>query len=248
MQLEIKNISKNYKKKTALSEVSQTFTKGVYGLLGPNGAGKTTLLNIVATVLAASEGEIFYDEKNIYDDLEQYHSKIGYLPQKVGFYDHFTGYDLMKYMCHLKGGDVKDTKQMDELLKRVNLFSVKDNHIATYSGGMKQRLGVAQAFLGTPSILLLDEPTVGLDLEERAEFKKMIREAGENAIVILSTHIVSDIEETADAILVMSEGKVLENKEMKYYQETIAKEGLTGLEQYYLQLTGRALYETRDKI
>ena len=122
----------------------------------------------------------------------------------------------MKYMCHLKGGDVKDTKQMDELLKRVNLFSVKDNHIATYSGGMKQRLGVAQAFLGTPSILLLDEPTVGLDLEERAEFKKMIREAGENAIVILSTHIVSDIEETADAILVMSEGKVLENKDMKY--------------------------------
>ena len=248
MQLEIKNISKNYKNKAALSEVSQTFMKGVYGLLGPNGAGKTTLLNIVATVLAASEGEIFYDEKNIYDDLEQYRSKIGYLPQKVGFYDHFTGYDLMKYMCHLKGGDVKNTKQMDELLKRVNLFSVKDNHIATYSGGMKQRLGVAQAFLGTPSILLLDEPTVGLDLEERAEFKKMIREAGENAIVILSTHIVSDIEETADAILVMSEGKVLENKEMKYYQETIAKEGLTGLEQYYLQLTGRALYETRDKV
>lgn len=248
MKLEIKNISKNYKNKAALSEVSQTFTKGVYGLLGPNGAGKTTLLNIIATVLAASKGEIFYDEKNIYDALEQYRSKIGYLPQKVGFYDHFTGYDLMKYMCHLKGGDVKDTKQMDELLKRVNLFSVKDNRIATYSGGMKQRLGVAQAFLGTPSILLLDEPTVGLDLEERAEFKKMIREAGENAIVILSTHIVSDIEETADAILVMSEGKVLENKEMKYYQETIAQEGLSGLEQYYLQLTGRELYETRDKV
>ena len=114
MELKLEHISKEYKNTTALDDFSMTFSEGIYGLLGPNGAGKTTLLNIVATVLAASEGEIFYDEKNIYDDLEQYRSKIGYLPQKVGFYDHFTGYDLMKYMCHLKGGDDKNTKQMDE--------------------------------------------------------------------------------------------------------------------------------------
>lgn len=246
MNLEIKNISKQYNKKCVLDKVSQNFTKGVYGLLGPNGAGKTTLLNIIATVIATSEGEIDFNGKNVYDQLEEYHSVIGYLPQRIGFYNHFTGYDLMKYMYHLKGGDVKDTSQIDTLLKRVNLYSVKDNRIATYSGGMKQRLGVAQAFLGTPTILLLDEPTVGLDLEERAAFKKMIREAGKHAIVILSTHIVSDVEEAADYILIMNEGKVLENNEMKYYKERIEQNGLDGLEQYYLLLTGRRLYDSEN--
>lgn len=248
MNLEIQKIRKQYRKKTVLQDVSQSFTEGIYGLLGPNGAGKTTLLNIIASVIPASAGEIFLDGKNVYDVIEKYHSMIGYLPQKIGFYNHFTGYDLMKYMHHLKGGDQKETGQIDELLKRVNLYSVKDNRIATYSGGMKQRLGVAQAFLGNPSILLLDEPTVGLDLEERAEFKNMIREAGKTAIVILSTHIVSDIEETADYVLVMNEGSVLENKEMDYYKEYIEKNDVSGLEQYYLQLTGRKLYDAGDSI
>lgn len=246
MNLEIRKINKQYHKKIVLHDVSQNFTDGIYGLLGPNGAGKTTLLNIIATVISASEGELFFNGKNIYDAIEKYHSRIGYLPQKIGFYNHFTGYDLMKYMYYLKGGDPKKTGQIDELLKRVNLYSVKDSRIATYSGGMKQRLGVAQAFLGNPSILLLDEPTVGLDLEERAEFKNMIQEASENTIVILSTHIVSDIEETADYILVMNEGNVLENNEMNYYRENIEKNHLSGLEQYYLQLTGRKLYDTGD--
>ncbi len=248
MNLEIQKIRKQYRKKTVLQDVSQSFTEGIYGLLGPNGAGKTTLLNIIASVIPASAGEIFLDGKNVYDVIEKYHSMIGYLPQKIGFYNHFTGYDLMKYMHHLKGGDQKETGQIDELLKRVNLYSVKDNRIATYSGGMKQRLGVAQAFLGNPSILLLDEPTVGLDLEERAEFKNMIREAGKTAIVILSTHIVSDIEETADYVLVMNEGSVLENKEMDYYKEYIEKNDVSGLEQYYSQLTGRKLYDAGDSI
>lgn len=206
-------------------------------MLGPNGAGKTTLLNIIATAITASEGEIHFNGKNVYDQLEVYHSAIGYLPQKVGFYNHFTGYDLMKYMYHLKGGDVKDTSQIDALLKMVNLYSVKDNRIATYSGGMKQRLGVAQAFLGTPTVLLLDEPTVGLDLEERAAFKEMIRETGKHAIVILSTHIVSDVEEAADHILIMNEGKILENHVIKYYKEKMEQKGLESLEQYYLRLT-----------
>lgn len=246
MNLEIKNINKQYHKKTVLYDVSQNFTEGIYGLLGPNGAGKTTLLNIIATVIGASSGEILLDGTKVYDIIEKYHSSIGYLPQKIGFYNHFTGYDLMKYMSHLKGGDPKKSEQIDELLNRVNLYSVKDNRIATYSGGMKQRLGVAQAFLGNPSILLLDEPTVGLDLEERAEFKNMIREVSEDTIVILSTHIVSDIEETADYILVMNEGNVLENNEMNYYREYIEKNHLSGMEQYYLQLTGRKLYDTGD--
>ena len=233
MKLEIKNISKQYGKKTVLQGVSQEFSGGVYGLLGPNGAGKTTLLNIIATVLKASAG---------------YHSMVGYLPQKIGFYTHFTGYDMMKYMHYLKGGDRKNTRQIDELLQRVNLYDVKDNKIATYSGGMKQRLGIAQAFLESPRILLLDEPTVGLDLEERAEFKRMIQEAGKEMTVILSTHIVSDVEETADYILVMNEGKVLENHAMSYYMKQIEDKELTGLEQYYLHLTGRKLHDTGNEI
>lgn len=248
MDLEICKISKQYRKKTVLHDVSQNFTKGIYGLLGPNGAGKTTLLNIIATAISASAGKLFFDGKNVFDVIEEYRSVIGYLPQKIGFYNHFTGYDLMKYIYYLKGGDPKDTGQIDELLKRVNLDSVKDNKIATYSGGMKQRLGVAQAFLGNPSLLLLDEPTVGLDLEERAEFKNMIREAGKHTIVILSTHIVSDIEETADYILVMNEGNVLENHKMEYYRDYIEQNHLSGLEQYYLQLTGRKLYDAGDYV
>ncbi|HCX91917.1 MAG TPA: hypothetical protein DGZ34_04530, partial [Lachnospiraceae bacterium] len=142
MKLEIKNISKQYGKKTVLQGVSQEFSGGVYGLLGPNGAGKTTLLNIIATVLKASAGTICYEQKNVFDDLAGYHSMVGYLPQKIGFYTHFTGYDMMKYMHYLKGGDRKNTRQIDELLQRVNLYDVKDNKIATYSGGMKQRLGI----------------------------------------------------------------------------------------------------------
>lgn len=248
MNLEVKNIGKRYGKKTILKGVNQNFTEGIYGLLGPNGAGKTTLLNIIATVISATEGEVLFNGKNVYDRIEEYHGVIGFLPQKIGFYNHFTGYDLMKYMYHLKGGDSKQRSQIDALLKRVNLFDVKDNRIATYSGGMKQRLGIAQAFLGNPKVLLLDEPTVGLDLEERAEFKNIIREVGKHTILLLSTHIVSDIEETADYILVMNEGKVLENREMEYYEDYIEKNGLSGLEQYYLQLTGRKLYDTGDSV
>ena len=151
------------------------------------------------------------EQKNVFDDLAGYHSMVGYLPQKIGFYTHFTGYDMMKYMHYLKGGDRKNTRQIDELLQRVNLYDVKDNKIATYSGGMKQRLGIAQAFLESPRILLLDEPTVGLDLEERAEFKRMIQEAGKEMTVILSTHIVSDVEYIANEILIMKNGELIQH-------------------------------------
>ena len=247
--LKISHVTKSYGEKKAVDDLSLHIQPGeIYGFIGHNGAGKTTLLNIIATVTDASEGQIYFDGKDVFEQEKDYHSVIGYLPQKIGFYEHFTGYDMMKYMHHLKGGDIKDTGQIDALLKRVNLYSVKDNHIATYSGGMKQRLGIAQAFLEKPAVLLLDEPTVGLDLEERAEFKKMIREAGENTIVILSTHIVSDIEETADNILIMNEGAVLENHDMAYYQEKMKQNHQEGLEQYYLELTGRRLHDSEHEI
>lgn len=244
MKLEVKNISKSYRKKTVLREVNQSFTYGVYGVLGPNGAGKTTLLNIIATVLSADGGEILYDGKDVYGIIGEYRSKIGYLPQKIGFYSHFTGYEMMKYMNYLKGGRDKDTEQVDEILKKMNLYGVKDSRIGTYSGGMKQRLGIAQALLGNPELLLLDEPTVGLDVEERAQFKKIIRGLHEDTAVLLSTHIVSDIEETADRVLIMSEGEILENNGMDYYKDYMEKNGISGLEEYYLKRTGRELHDS----
>jgi ABC-2 type transport system ATP-binding protein len=246
MELTLKNIFKAYNKKTVLTDVSQKFTIGVYGILGPNGAGKTTLLNIIATVLLASKGSIDYNKKNIKSIQDEYRLIIGYLPQKMDFYNHFTGSDFLQYMYVLKGGKEKKPKQLDELLKRLHLYDVRNNRIGTYSGGMKQRLGIAQAFIGSPKLLLLDEPTVGLDLEERAEFKKMIRQAGKEAIVLLSTHIVSDVEETADYVLFMHEGKIIEGNSRSYYEERMDKNEMSGLEEYYLKLAGRVLYESND--
>ncbi len=241
MKIELKGISKKYGKTSVLSNVNQNFIEGVYGILGPNGAGKTTLLNIIASVLSPNEGKIYYEDKEINELGENYRAILGYLPQKMDFYNHFTGYDFLKYMYLLKGGKQKNPKQLDDLLQRVHLYDVRNNKIGTYSGGMKQRLGIAQAFIGEPKLLLLDEPTVGLDLEERAEFKKMVKEYGKIGTVILSTHIVSDIEETADYILFISEGKILESRDNDYYKSYMEEHDIEGLEQYYLQLSGRRL-------
>ena len=207
MKLEIKNISKQYGKKTVLQGVSQEFSGGVYGLLGPNGAGKTTLLNIIATVLKASAGTICYEQKNVFDDLAGYHSMVGYLPQKIGFYTHFTGYDMMKYMHYLKGGDRKNTRQIDELLQRVNLYDVKDNKIATYSGGMKQRLGIAQALMEDPSLLLLDEPFNGLHKHGVSQMHELIlAQKKKGKTILLSSHSQKDIDVLCDVVCEMDGG------------------------------------------
>lgn len=248
MEIELKGIQKKYGKKTVLFDVNQTFHEGVYGLLGPNGAGKTTLLNIMASVLSASGGKVYYDGRKIQALGADYRAVLGYLPQKLDFYDNFTGYDFLKYMYLLKGGKEKNPAQLEDLLQRVHLYDVRTHKIGTYSGGMKQRLGIAQAFIGEPKLLLLDEPTVGLDLEERAEFKKMVREQGRKAAVILSTHIVSDVEETADDIVFMNEGKILESRDIDSYQSYMKEHGIEGLEQYYLQLAGRRLDDSADEL
>lgn len=231
MKLEMRHIGKVYRTKSALTDINECFSEaGVYGLLGPNGAGKTTLLNILATVLPASEGHVYWDGEAMEKLGAAYRSLIGFLPQKMDFYSHFTGYDFLKYLYVLKGGTQKKPKQLNELLERLHLETVSRQRIGTYSGGMKQRLAIAQAFIGKPELLLLDEPTVGLDLEERAEFKKMIRERGKEAIVILSTHIISDVEETADSVLFMGEGEVTGRFEEKDYRNG-------GLEEHYFRLT-----------
>lgn len=241
MELVLKEISKSYRKKTVLHDINQKFSKGIYGILGPNGAGKTTLLNIIATAVNADGGSVYYEEAEVRKNVEGYRSIIGYLPQKMDFYNHFTGYEFLNYMYILKGGKEKQPKEIDELLKRLHLYDVRNNRIRTYSGGMKQRLAIMQAFLCNPQLMLLDEPTVGLDLEERAEFKNMIKEAGKKAIVILSTHIVSDVEETADYVLFMHEGKIVEENRRTYYEQQMEEKGMESLEEYYFNLAGRDL-------
>ena len=212
MKLEIKNISKQYGKKTVLQGVSQEFSEGVYGLLGPNGAGKTTLLNIIATVLKASAGTICYEQKNVFDDLAGYHSMVGYLPQKIGFYTHFTGYDMMKYMHYLKGGDRKNTRQIDELLQRVNLYDVKDNKIATYSGGMKQRVIIAMALACNPDLLLADEPTTALDVTIQAQILELMEDirAKKNTGILMITHDLGVVAEMCSRVVVMYAGRIVE--------------------------------------
>lgn len=241
MKLELHNISKKYKNKVVLDDINCTFSNGVYGLLGPNGAGKTTLLNIMSTVIPSNTGTVLFGGKDCVKEKESYRSCIGYLPQKMEFYDHFTGFDFLKYLYVLKGGKEKEKNQIEALLKRMQLYSVKDDKIRTYSGGMKQRLGILQAFLGNPQVLFLDEPTVGLDLEERAEFKKMIVEAGKEAIVILSTHIVSDVDETADYVLFINKGKLNKMEGMDSIRSKISEGQYAGLEDYYFGLTGEEL-------
>ncbi len=237
MILELKGIIKKYGQNIVVNDVTQKFDNGVYGLLGPNGAGKTTLINIIATVLKADAGSISCNGQPV-TDLKAYRSLIGYLPQHMGYYLNFTGEEFLKYLWNMKGRK-GDEGQVGDLLKRFNLYDVRKKKISTYSGGMKQRLGISQAVIGEPCIILLDEPTVGLDLEERAEFKKYIQQLGKNAVVFLSTHIVSDVEETASEVLLMKRGIIEERITREQYCAMTGSSEMTGLEDYYLKKVGR---------
>lgn len=209
MELTIDRVTKQYKNKIAVDRISLKLTKGVHGLLGANGAGKTTLMRMICGILRPTGGTILLDGLDV--STEEYRARLGYLPQDFGYYPDFTGMDFLLYMAALKGLSRADAKQKaGKLLELVDLREAGRKKIKTYSGGMKQRLGIAQALLNDPDLLVLDEPTAGLDPKERVRFRNLIEELGEDNIVLLSTHIVSDIEHIENSsILMMKDGKLI---------------------------------------
>lgn len=210
MELTIDRLTKQYKNKIAVDRFSVNLKEGIYGLLGANGAGKTTLMRMLCDIQKPTSGQIKYNGKDIKSLGENYREILGYLPQDFGYYPDFTAYDFLMYVSALKGLTKETAKiRVNELLKTVDLEDVKKQKIRTFSGGMKQRLGIAQAVLNNPKILILDEPTAGLDPKERVKFRNLISSFSRDKIVILSTHIVSDIEYIADEIIVMKNGNKL---------------------------------------
>ena len=208
MELVLDRVSKHYQNIIAVDGVSLTLSRGVTGLLGANGAGKTTLMRLICGVMKPTEGAVTLDGTDV--SAEEYRDMLGYLPQDFGYYPSFTARDFLLYVAALKGIDKKTAQRKSaELLRRVNLENAANRRIRTFSGGMKQRLGIAQALLNDPKLVVLDEPTAGLDPKERVRFRNMIAELGKESIVLLSTHIVSDVEQIADRILMMRDGHII---------------------------------------
>ncbi|WP_435261478.1 ABC transporter ATP-binding protein [Tenacibaculum sp. nBUS_03] len=221
MKLEIQNISKKYnKEKFGLKDFSMTIEKGILGLLGPNGAGKSTLLKMIATVSNPTNGSILLNKNNITKDTNYMRKQLGFLPQNFGVYPNLNAYEFLEYMAAMKGIGGKNLKpRITHLLEGLNLIDAAKKPIGSYSGGMKQRVGIAQTLLNNPNVLIFDEPTVGLDPEERVRFRNLISDLGNNCIVILSSHIVSDIDTIADEVAILKNGSLL----IKEHQENIIK-------------------------
>ena len=210
MELYIENVSKQFNDKKAVDNISLKITPGVWGLLGENGAGKTTLMRIIAGIMKPTSGKVMYDGIPIATLQESYRDIFGYLPQEFGFYPEFTVVDYLEYVATLKGLSPQSTKRkIEELLRKLTLMDVQHKKISKLSGGMKRRVGIAQALLNEPEILILDEPTSGLDPGERVRFRNLLSEFAHDRIVLISTHIVSDVEYIATQNAVMKDGKLI---------------------------------------
>ncbi len=212
MQLRISNLSKTYSNGVqALRNLSLDIGTNMFGLVGPNGAGKSSLMRTVATLQEADSGEIWLDDLNVLKKKDDVRRILGYLPQEFGVYPKMSAQDLLDHLAVLKGitakGERKDT--VDALLKQTNLWDVRKKNLGTYSGGMKQRFGIAQALIGAPKLIIVDEPTAGLDPTERNRFLNLLSSIGENVIVILSTHIVADVRELCRKMAIISQGEVI---------------------------------------
>lgn len=210
MKLTLDSVSKYYKDVAAVRDFSATLSPGIYGLLGPNGSGKTTLMRMICNVLRPSRGDIFYNGEPIDSMDARYREILGYLPQQFGYYPNFTAKNFLMYFAALKGlAPFSAEERSEELLEMGGLSSVKNKKLKTLSGGMLQRVGVAQALLNDPQVLILDEPTAGLDPKERIRLRNLISSFSSDRIVVFSTHIVSDLEHIADHFLIMREGSLM---------------------------------------
>ncbi len=251
MELSINNLSKTYANGVvALDDVSLEIPTGLFGLLGPNGAGKSTLMRTIATLQEADSGEITFEGIDVLRQKNEVKKLLGYLPQTFGFYPKDTGYDLLDHFTLLKG--VKDKKErrvkVEELLKRANLWNERKQRLGTYSNGMRQRFGIAQVLIGNPKLIIVDEPTAGLDPEERVRFHNLLSEIGENVVVILSTHIVDDVSDLCTNMAIIDGGRIIlkENTleamsqlEGKIWEKEISKADLPEYEEKYSVISTR---------
>ncbi|MGZ3873466.1 MAG: ABC transporter ATP-binding protein [Mucilaginibacter sp.] len=257
MALVITNLTKQYNQhKTGLSDYSITIDRGILGLLGPNGAGKSTLMKIIATISRPTRGSLFLDGEDIVNNPDRIRKILGYLPQDFGVYPNLNAYEFLEYIAALKGvGGSGLQKRIDMLLDGVNLTADAKRPIGTYSGGMKQRIGIAQALLNDPKVLIFDEPTVGLDPEERVRFRQLISDLANDCIIILSSHIVSDIEAIADEVAIMQNGTLLEKGlqpdiiklvDGKVFETVLNNDSLNGLRNKHLLIdTSRQKEQTK---
>lgn len=216
MELQIKNVSKTYSNGVkALNNVSLTIPQGMYGLLGPNGAGKSTLMRTIATLQEPDEGEIFLGDIDAVKKKEELRKTLGYLPQEFGLYPKVTAIRLLRHFAVLKGIVEKGPREetVESLLRKTNLWEKRNQKLGGFSGGMRQRFGIAVALLGNPKLMIVDEPTAGLDPAERVRFLNLLSELGENSVVILSTHIVEDVSELCTRMAIINEGEILKEAE-----------------------------------
>jgi ABC-type multidrug transport system ATPase subunit len=244
MQLEIADVSKRYKNVWGLRDFSLTLASGVWGLLGPNGAGKSTLMSILGTITNPTQGKVTWNGIDIGTSPDELRPVLGYLPQDFGVYPNLSAVEFLEYLAAIKGLDGKlARRRIDELLQVFNLVEARNRPLGGYSGGMKQRVGLAQALLNDPKLLIVDEPTVGLDPEERVRFRNLLSDLSGDRLVILSTHIVSDVEATATEIAIICDGRLLisavpetllQSVENKVWERIIPSVDLPAIRQQYL--------------
>lgn len=212
MKLQLSELTKKYNDKLALDHITFSFTSGIYGLLGPNGAGKSTMMNLITDNISPTSGRILIDDRNIKDIDKEYRKLLGYMPQQQNFYPELTLLRFMYFIASLKGLNKHEAKRdIDYYLKMVNLYDVREKRLGTFSGGMRQRALIAQALIGNPKILILDEPTAGLDPKERIRIRNLISEVSRDKIVIIATHVVADVEFIAKEIIMLNSGVILKS-------------------------------------
>lgn len=251
MELKISNLSKTYPNGVqALKNVDLTIPKGMFGLLGPNGAGKSTLMRTIATLQEADQGSVHLDGIDVLKQKVEVRKKLGYLPQEFGVYPKISAETMLDHFAELKGITIKSERReiVKALLEQTNLYHVRKKNLSGYSGGMKQRFGIAQALLGNPNLIIVDEPTAGLDPAERNRFHNLLSEIGENIIVILSTHIVDDVSDLCKNMAIINQGEVLlkgqpleliKNVEGKIWKKVIEKDELKTYQENFNIISSR---------